>query len=260
MQKYSANKNFGQHFLKDKSIIQKIIGTIPDEAEVIFEIGPGTGAITFPLKEKEKTKPYYLFEKDDRFEELYQEGFKFNLVDAVKFDFKNFILENNLKNIFLVSNLPYNVGSVIYTNLLEVEEIRWMCLMFQKEVGDKTLINKEDKLNSLAFLTTNYLDAKKISLVPPGCFSPPPKVNSIVNFYERKQETLLPQLTFKQIEHYVRKLFLHPRKTLRSKLGKEFKEFKDETSLLSKYTGERSEDLSVEEIIEIIKELTSTKN
>ncbi|MDA8791946.1 hypothetical protein N9N67_01800 [Bacteriovoracaceae bacterium] len=257
MQKYTANKNFGQHFLKDKSVIQKIIKTIPMEAEVIFEIGPGTGAITFPLKERQEKTPYYLFEKDDRFAEIYKEGFHVNLVDAVKFDFNKFIQENKLKNIFLVSNLPYNVGSVIYTNLLPIQEIRWMCLMFQKEVGEKTLLNKEDKLSSLSFLTTNYLVPKKISLVPPGCFSPPPKVNSIVNFYTRKSETLLPDLNFNQIEHYVRKLFLHPRKTLRGKLGKEFKQFKTEGSFLSEFAGQRAEDLSVTEIQKIINEMHS---
>ena len=202
-----ANKNLGQHFLKDQSVINKICNDFSDEAQLIYEVGPGPGILTKHLTNHEL--PFEVFEKDDRFPELLADWVKpedIHLCDATTIDFQKHQDESihKGKKTWLVSNLPYNVGVPLLMNFIRSPNIKYMTLMLQKEVGLKirpdTNKKKFKDMSSLMALTQNYFDVKTLCLVPPGAFIPPPKVDSIVISLKRLES---PVIALEQIDSYL---------------------------------------------------------
>lgn len=254
-----ANKDLGQHFLKDKSVIGKIIDDCPSECDAIVEVGPGPGALTKPLSEI--GKPLYLIEMDKRFEEGLQlpnvEEIFFQ--DAMAFDWNKFLDEKDLrdKNIWMVSNLPYNVSSQLFVQFTKVKELQKMTLMYQKEVGEKTYFRQgvKNQNNSLLILAQTYFDSKLLVKVSPGAFLPPPKVDSVVVTYQRKDD---PKVDYQDVENYeafLRRIFAFKRKQLGSVLkawpkGKELLDFLKNQGF---DTQIRSESLSFDETLELYK-------
>ena len=218
-----ADKELGQHFLKDKNVIEKITTDFQSECDVILEIGPGPAILSTALASKDK--PYYFIEKDERFiEQLESITPKENqfFTDALKFDWYNFIKDNGLeaKKIWLVSNLPYNISSPLFISFLQVPQIQYMSLMFQKEVGEKTYFreNTKNQMGSLLSLSLNYFETKKLMNVHPGAFLPPPKVESVVVSYKRRPEPTVEISEFKSYERFLRLCFSMRRKQLGSVL------------------------------------------
>lgn len=212
-----ANKELGQHFLKDKSVIQKIMDDAPEEFDAIVEVGPGPGVLTTPLNDFDR--PIYLIEMDARFEEMLQLSNVKEIFfqDAMLFDWDKFLEDKGLKSkkIWLVSNLPYNVSSQLFAGFCRVSEITAMTLMYQKEVGEKTVLRAgvKNQMNSLLMLSSAFFESRSITKVSPGAFLPPPKVDSIVVGYKRK-EPLVPLSDFKEYEAFLRKLFSFKRKQI----------------------------------------------
>ncbi len=221
-----ANKELGQHFLKDQNVISKITHDWFKECDVIVEVGPGPAILTKKLAAH--NKPLYLIEKDLRFKELLLECVSeknLYLEDALNFDWNHFIQTENLdkKKIWLVSNLPYNVGTLLFVQFLQIQQIHYMSLMFQKEVGDKTYLGQQkNQLNGLLTLSLNYFQSKRLIKVPPGCFSPPPKVDSVVVSYERMTNPLVTIDHFEQFNQFTRLVFSQRRKQLQSVLKGHF--------------------------------------
>ena len=109
-----ANKDLGQHFLRDDEIIDQITNDRMEEDTCILEIGPGPGVLTEKLSLL--NRPFKIIEKDERFEDrlkawVSEENITFG--DALKVDLPTFIKDSgwNHKDIWLVSNLPYNIVS-----------------------------------------------------------------------------------------------------------------------------------------------------
>lgn len=228
-----ADKDLGQHFLKDKNVISKITEDFKDRAEIIIEVGPGPAILSRALASH--GIPYYFIEKDERFHEqldTFVEPEFQNFTDALKFDWEDFLIEKNLKGkkIWLVSNLPYNISSPLYISFMKVPEIQFMTLMFQKEVGEKTYIrqNEKNQMGSLLSLSLNYFECKQLMKVHPGAFNPPPKVESIVVSYTRYQSPIVSLEEFKLYETFLRGLFQLKRKqigsVLKSVIAKDHKE------------------------------------
>ncbi len=228
-----ANKELGQHFLKDKSVIEKIVNDSPESYDAIVEVGPGPGALTGRLSEI--GKPLYLIEMDRRFEEGLQlpNVKEIFFQDAMKFDWSRFLENEGLqgKKIWMVSNLPYNVSSQLFVQFTKVEEISKMTLMYQKEVGEKTYLRQgvKNQANSLLVLSQTYLDSKLLVKVSPGAFLPPPKVDSVVVSYMRKASPEIELEKISDLESFLRKLFALKRKQIGSVLkswpnGKKFLE------------------------------------
>jgi len=257
-----ANKNLGQHFLTSEKVINKICENFASECDIIVEVGPGPGILTEKLSKLEK--PLYVIEKDKRFEEKLKEFVKKEnifMLDALKFSWSKFNRVNKLegKKIWLVSNLPYNVGTVLYTNFLEIPSIQYMTLMFQKEVGQKTYIRElKNQMNGLLFLSTNYFHSKQLIKVPPGCFSPPPKVDSVVVSYERKENPEVSIEDFKELNSFLRLAFGMKRKQLFKVLKARFQveqldqAYKKHQIPLSI----RAEALTIEQVLNLYKELS----
>lgn len=174
---------FGQHFLKDQKLCQEIVETFLKEIESlpvqqILEIGPGKGALTFPLLErKPQNLPLTLAEKDRDLIAFWKE----KNIPLLEGDFLK--QENPLpKGTAILSNLPYSAGTAILVKLSpETERIPFMMLMFQKEVAERLYAppSTPDR-GSLSVWIQNLWSVGPFQVVPPSAFSPPPKVQSEV--------------------------------------------------------------------------------
>ena len=139
--KPKANKKLGQHYLNNQVTIDKICHDFEGKYDIILEIGPGPATLTKDLVKKDKE--VFLIEKDERFIEILK-----NLVptptifneDALEFDLENKLNGRESSIIWLVSNLPYNVGTPILIKYMQVPQIKYLTLMFQKEVAQKVYL------------------------------------------------------------------------------------------------------------------------
>lgn len=218
-----ANKNLGQHFLRDQGVIKKITQDFADSCQGIIEVGPGPGILSVELAKIKKN--YLVIEKDTRFNEhltphLSAENIFFT--DALKIDYQNFCDNNfpGMKDIWLVSNLPYNISVPLLLRFLQAPSIKFMTLMMQKEVAEKIFAPHSKKGNknkgSLMFLAENYFEVSTLCQVPPGAFVPPPKVQSSVLSFTRRPSPLVSLEDFPSFEDFLRKLFSQRRKTLQN--------------------------------------------
>lgn len=204
------DKSLGQHFLKNESTILKICDQSLCEYEHIVEVGPGPITLTKHLVEK---SPLTVIEKDNRFLDLLETLTPKPTIifeDALKVTQAQINPQN--KKTWLVSNLPYNISSLLLVKFLEWNTVDAMTLMFQKEVGEKVL--DSFKGNSLGFLTRAYFETKNLMKLKPGAFSPPPEVDSIVINFIRRPSPLVSLNNFNQYQTFLRNIFMHPRKQI----------------------------------------------
>lgn len=214
-----ANKELGQHFLRDQHIIKKITEDFEEKFDAIIEVGPGPGVLTeFLVKHQ---LPLYVIEKDARFPEILKKFVNNEdifLEDALQFDWENFLESKDLKNkkIWMVSNLPYNISVPLLMSFMKIPQITRMTLMFQKEVGEKTYLqdNKKNQMNSLLALSLTYFETRQLCKVLPGAFNPPPKVDSVVVSYQRKKTPLISFAEFDSFEKFLRHIFSQKRKQI----------------------------------------------
>lgn len=218
---FTAKKKFGQHFLNSPHIIDKITSDISDESKYILEIGPGPGVLTKKLIEKEN--PLKVVEIDDQFI-----SFLSNLVGAenvLHIDAMEVDLAEKFKawswddNIWLVSNLPYNVAAPLMINFFPMPQIQSMTLMMQKEMAQRVLpTNKKKPSNPLSVYAALFFEVKVLCQVPPGAFQPPPKVDSTVLSFRKKETSLIARDDFGLFKKFARALFTTPRKQMKKVL------------------------------------------
>jgi 16S rRNA (adenine1518-N6/adenine1519-N6)-dimethyltransferase len=211
-----ANKSFGQHFLSSQTVISKITSPLPKEVDAIVEIGPGPAVLTPHLAAYKK--PLFVIEMDERFVELLapivgaQNIFR---EDALAFDWHAFLTKYGFENIWLVSNLPYNISVPLTLSFLRIPQIRHMTLMYQKEVAQKILPNESrNAMGSLHALCMSQFNLKHVVYAPPGAFVPPPKVDSQVLSFSRKEIPLVSLNEVDQFEKFLRLVFSQKRKQL----------------------------------------------
>jgi 16S rRNA (adenine1518-N6/adenine1519-N6)-dimethyltransferase len=179
------SKRFGQHFLKDKRTIQRIIDALaPRSDETIVEIGPGTGALTAQLIER--AARVVAVEFDNKLTPLLTEqfgsfpNFKLLMADALATDFCHEILP--AKTARLVANLPYNISTAILQRLIEQRAcLSEMVVMLQREVVERIMAPAgSSERGYLSVLVEAYCETEKLFDVAPGAFRPPPKIWSSV--------------------------------------------------------------------------------
>lgn len=213
-----ANKDLGQHFLKDQKVITGITDDFKDSAKNIIEIGPGPGILTEHLANHQL--PFHVIEKDKRMIEYLGDIVKdgnINFIDALKINYSEFIKERGIEeDLWLVSNLPYNVSTPLLIMFLQTPEIKYMTLMFQKEVADKVFpfSSKKNTMGSLTTLSQTYFETQLLCQVPPGAFIPPPKVDSAVITFKRIADPIIPLSEFSKFEKFLRALFQFKRKQI----------------------------------------------
>ena len=175
-------KSLGQNFLIDKNIINKITSLKNIKNRNILEIGPGRGALTEKILEK-NPKSLILIEKDYKLYEVLKKKYKNNNKvtlfnsDILKIDLEKII---DIKSI-VFGNLPYNISSQILVKLIKFKN--WppkftdLIFMFQKEVAEK-IIGKS--FGRLTIITNYRLKLSNKFNVSPNCFYPKPKITSSV--------------------------------------------------------------------------------
>jgi 16S rRNA (adenine1518-N6/adenine1519-N6)-dimethyltransferase len=179
------SKRFGQHFLRDKRTIQRIIDALaPRSDETIIEIGPGTGALTSQLIER--AGKVVAVEFDNKLAPLLNEqfgsfpNFKLVMADALTTDFCKEI--HPAPQARLVANLPYNISTAILQRLIEQRTcLGEMVVMLQREVVERMMAPAgSSERGFLSVLIEAYCETEKLFDVGPGAFKPPPKIWSSV--------------------------------------------------------------------------------
>lgn len=255
MQRVQPNKGYGQHFLKDQSVVQKIVQALKEhhQAENLIEIGPGTGALTAHLI-PDFLDSLQCIEIDERCVEYLNSHFP-ELQDKIIFqDFLQVQLDNILgESTTIVGNFPYNISSQIVFKIIEYRKrIPLMVGMFQKEVAERIAAPHGNKsYGILSVLTQLYYDAQIAFHIPPGAFNPPPKVMSSVLILQRKEEVL--EVNHQLLRTVVKSAFNQRRKMLRNSL----KTVVPAEMLAEEFFQKRPEQLSVEDFVEITNRIES---
>ena len=214
-----AKKSLGQNFLIDQNIIRKICELKEIKECVILEVGPGTGNLTSSILEK-KPKKVYVVEKDEDLSLELQKKFKekINIINDDILNVEEKIIDN--EKLIVFGNLPYNISTEILSKwIINLDEDSFwfdcLILMFQKEVADRIIAKYNTKnYGRLSILTNWKLDIKKICDVKPGSFSPKPKVDSSLLFFQPKKN-FFSFKDPKNLEKITRIFFNHRRKMLK---------------------------------------------
>ena len=216
---FKFSKSLGQNFLVDDSVPRDIVlGAEVDEDDLVIEIGPGVGTLTAQLLNKAK-KVVAIELDNDLIPILTQEigdNPKFTLIhnDALKVNFNEIIGEE--KSVKLVANLPYYVTTPIIVKLLkENYDFKSLTIMIQKEVAERMNAEPGNKdYGALSLLVQYYCNTSIIRKVPPQCFIPRPKVDSIVIRLDRLQKPKVKVDNEKLFFDIIRSSFNMRRKTL----------------------------------------------
>jgi 16S rRNA (adenine1518-N6/adenine1519-N6)-dimethyltransferase len=214
-------KNLGQHFLHDRGIIEKIMHAVhPQPGDRLVEIGPGQGAITFPLLKKHGALTVIEFDRDliTPLMEAAEGIGELTVIhkDVLKVDFGKLAADG--PPIRLVGNLPYNISTPILFHVLEhASVVRDMHFMLQKEVVERMASEPGSKVyGRLSVMLQAICTVTPLFSVPPGAFRPPPKVDSaVVRLVPRPADQIgiRDPILFEQL---VRNSFGQRRKTLRN--------------------------------------------
>jgi 16S rRNA (adenine1518-N6/adenine1519-N6)-dimethyltransferase len=219
-----ANKSFGQHFLSSPSVISKITSPLPEGTDALVEIGPGPAVLTPHLRKYDL--PFFVIEMDERFVELLAPVVGPENVfrqDALEFDWNTFLTTHKFGNIWLVSNLPYNVSVPLTLSFLRIPQIKSMTLMYQKEVAEKILPkDSRNAMGSLHALVLSQFEVTHRVYAPPGAFVPPPKVDSQVLHFQRRSDPLVSLERVDAFERFLRLAFSQKRKQLGGILKKDW--------------------------------------
>ncbi|MEM1243888.1 MAG: 16S rRNA (adenine(1518)-N(6)/adenine(1519)-N(6))-dimethyltransferase RsmA [Pseudomonadota bacterium] len=215
-------KRFGQHFLTDATIIERVIQTInPQPDQTLIEIGPGLGAITEPLL-KAAGKLIALELDRDVIPHLRAHCHGLGQLDIINVDVLNYDFKAlyQQKKLHIVGNLPYNISTPLMFHLFKfLDIIQSMHFMLQKEVADRLTAQVNTKqYGRLSIMAQYHCHITELFDVPPQAFKPAPKVfSSIVELTPR---TNLPEKAkdYTRFELLVREAFNHRRKTLQNSL------------------------------------------
>lgn len=257
MKNFDYKKSLGQNFLIDKNIINKISDSInPSKDDLIIEIGPGAGALTEKLINKDCN--VICFEIDERLKEKLNryESTKTKIIfsDFLKIDLKEYI-DNKYKNIYFVGNLPYYITTAIINKIIKETNAYEITIMVQKEVGDRFMAKPNTKqYNSLSVFLQYNFNIEKVCIVGKNCFEPRPKVDSVVVKFTKKEKNFVENE--ENFYKLIKDAFIQKRKNLRNNLKKYNLEKIEK--VLNKYNKDltfRAESLTLQEFIDISNEL-----
>ena len=240
---YTLKKSLGQHFLTDKTVCERIQGVLlQNPIERLVEVGPGAGALTeyilniptqsFKAIELDTEKVNYLLYTFPELQgKLINEDF---LETQIPFE----------ESFTLVGNFPYNISTQIVFKVLDWKaQVPMMVGMFQKEVGERIAAKPHSKsYGILSVLAQAFYDVTYLFDVPPSAFNPPPKVDSGVLMFKRK-ENFPAMASEKSFYHIVKMAFGQRRKMLRNPLKPYFTPAQLEDPLFTK----RAENLTYED-------------
>lgn len=218
---HKPRKRFGQNFLHDKMVIERIVGNInPREGDHIVEIGPGEGALTELVLDKIGAMDVVELDRDlipllkIRF--VMHDGLNIHQADALKFDFCQ--LQKDEKKIRIIGNLPYNISTPLLFHLFDLNHcIQDMHFMLQKEVVDRIVAKPGDSAYGRLSIMLNYFcRAEYVFTVKPEAFRPAPKVDSAIVRLIPHNKPPVEIDDFDEFSKLVNYSFTQRRKTLRN--------------------------------------------
>lgn len=224
--KHIARKRFGQHFLTDNSVIDRIVSEIsPRAGQLMVEIGPGLAALTQPLVER--LGRLTVIELDRDLVERLRAHNQLNVIaaDVLTVDFSQLRQDAGIngdasKRLRVVGNLPYNISTPILFHLLDyATDIEDQHFMLQKEVVDRMVAEPcTHQYGRLSVMLQWRYEVESLFDVPPEAFDPPPKVvSAIVRMVPLAQPVQLDQALLSEL---VQVAFSQRRKLLRHTLGR----------------------------------------
>lgn len=261
-EKYNVftKKTYGQNFIIEPRIVEKIAdAAIHSRDELVFEIGPGIGALTQFLCEN--ANQVVAFEIDDRLPEVLQNEIGFDHLQIILEDVLNIDIDEQIRkyrkpnqNVVFASNLPYYITTPILFSLFEAKEpIERITVMMQKEVGERFLAQNNDKeYNALSVITQYRCTVKKVMDVSRHVFWPKPNVDSmVVQFtFHRKYSLKDEKMFFKM----VKACFTQRRKTIYNNFQQLFSQKETAKILLEKAGFDpsiRAQQCSLEDFIRL---------
>ncbi|HEL1182618.1 TPA: 16S rRNA (adenine(1518)-N(6)/adenine(1519)-N(6))-dimethyltransferase RsmA [Streptococcus equi subsp. zooepidemicus] len=233
---FTFKKSFGQNFLTDTNILQKIVDTAEiDKSVNVIEIGPGIGALTEFLAER--AAEVMAFEIDERLVPILADTLRdFDNVQVVNQDILKADLQTQLKQfshpdlpIKVVANLPYYITTPILMHLIESKiPFQEFVVMMQREVADRISAEPNTKAyGSLSIAAQYYMTAKVAFVVPRTVFVPAPNVDSAILKMTRRDQPLIEVQDEDFFFRVSRVGFVHRRKTLWNNLVSHFGKAED---------------------------------
>lgn len=252
-----AKKRFGQNFLINHDVIDKIVDEVlATNEDLIIEIGPGMGALTKKLKEKNAMLVCYEVDNDlkkilnplenDKTKIIYQDFLSVALEDELK--------KYCYKNLFIVGNLPYYITTPIIEHVIKSNiTFNSMIIMVQKEVALRFMAQAKNKdYGYITLALKYYFDITKVIDVSKYSFNPVPKVESTVIKLVPKRNKL--DLDVDKYFSFLKQCFAHKRKTLKNNLGNyDWSKIKMVLEKHNLYENIRAEELEENVLIEIFK-------
>lgn len=256
---HRARKRFGQNFLHDPGIIQRIIDAIhPMPDQLIVEIGPGQAALTEHLVASGAKVNAIELDRDlaDWLEPHFAsaDNFQLHRSDILKFDLKTLLPADDSRAeqaMRVIGNLPYNISTPCLFHLLKYSDrIDDMVFMLQKEVVQRLAAAPgSGQYGRLTVMIQYHCQVDALFDVPPGAFNPPPKVTSAIVRLRPRQHIEHPALDPAMLQTVVRESFSQRRKTLRNCLKPLLKQHPDIELPID--LSRRAETLSVEEFVQL---------
>ena len=251
---HKFKKKYGQNFLVDKNILDKISESInPKKDDLIIEIGPGSGNLTKRLKEYGSNLICFEIDTslnkfldvlvDDKTKIIYDDFMNVNLDDYVN--------ENKYNNIYVIANIPYYITTPIIEKITFSNiKVKSLTLMVQKEVADRLSSNSGNKEYGYITVFLNaFYNINKLFNVNRNSFFPVPNVDSAIIRLDSIDNNIND---FDKFNRLIKKAFKFKRKTLKNNLnGYDLDYIND---ILRKYNyslNNRAEDIPVDVYIEI---------
>ena len=219
-----ARKRFGQHFLRDPSVVQGIVDAIaPRPGELIVEIGPGRGALTFPLLERgcelhaieiDRDLVAALRSRAPRYPKLV-----IHEADALRVDLAHIVPPP--RRMRVAGNLPYNISTpLVFRFLASLPRIVDMHLMLQREVVERMVSEPGSRTyGRLGVMVQIDCEVERVLEVDCGAFTPAPRVESSVVRLRPRENKPLDSAHRDRLDDIVRSCFSMRRKTLRNALA-----------------------------------------
>jgi 16S rRNA (adenine1518-N6/adenine1519-N6)-dimethyltransferase len=250
--KHVARKRFGQHFLADPAVIQRIVAAIdPRPGQALIEIGPGRGAMTQPLVERCGALTVIELDRDLAARLRARRGLDVIEADVLAVDFRA-LAHAAQRPLRVVGNLPYNISTPILFHLLgSAEFIADQHFMLQKEVVARMAAAPGGKdYGRLSVMLQWRYEIEALFEVPPTAFDPPPRVDSAV---VRMTPCAVPALADgARLGEIVSLAFSQRRKLLRHTLGR----WLDERGLAGSFDVQRrAEEVPVAEYVALAQRL-----
>lgn len=252
MGELKAKKKFGQNFLIDSNIVDKIAKSACDPNLKTIEIGPGLGALTQMLLKYSKSVDAY--EIDPDMFELLTNKLKDEKLNVKLQDFMDTDLSIYEEKVNICSNLPYYITTPILFKVFESDlDINKITVMVQKEVGDRLVakVNSED-YGALSIEVQYLFDVKNEMNIPRSVFYPQPNVDSAIISFTPKIDR--DRVFEKKLFELVKNCFRMRRKTLNNNLKDLFSKDQIETIYreMNFDLNVRAQELMLEDYIKMV--------